>query len=391
MSRPRAATSVATSTSNTPFRNAVERALAVGLRQQARQRYDLVDSACCRRRASSGGHLAGRGEHEALLDGRSRSRSAEQQVDFLTARRPRGTACSTDSFTRDRRVDPHGFGMHEVALGERADLGGKRRGEEQRLAAHRNASDDRVDVVDETHVEHAVGSRPRTRKRAAAAWRPSPDPEEIEQPPRRRDEQVAALRQLRLLPAARRPAVGEHRAQTEVLAEPLRPRRRPDRQLARRADDDRMRLRPLLALNACRIGRRYASVFPVPVCATPDEIVPAHDQRDRLRLDRRRTRVAGFVQRALDLRREARTDGTTRSSAKSPDLAVVRAGGWSCFAAPKMRSTRSSVGSSPWFSSQKMTFDLPLIGPMRIDWRKPKSPAGTPGVDPGRRATHRPS
>ena len=48
------------------------------------------------------------------------------------------------------------------------------------------------------------------------------------------------------------------------------------------------------------------------------------------------------------------------------------------FASAKMRSTISSVASMPRFSSQKITFDLPDIGPTSISCSRPIRLAGTP-------------
>ena len=48
------------------------------------------------------------------------------------------------------------------------------------------------------------------------------------------------------------------------------------------------------------------------------------------------------------------------------------------FAFSMIASTTSAFVSRPRFSSQKATFDFPLIGPMVMTCSRPKSPAGTP-------------
>ena len=73
-----------------------------------------------------------------------------------------------------------------------------------------------------------------------------------------------------------------------------------------------------------------------------DEIVARQDQRNRLELYRGRQGVAGFVQRALKLLAKTELPERSRHPQRariSPSLSRR----FDSFAAPKMRSTRSSV------------------------------------------------
>ncbi len=55
------------------------------------------------------------------------------------------------------RLDLDALGALRHAAGELADHAGERRREEQRLALLRHAREDRVELLLEAHVEHAVG------------------------------------------------------------------------------------------------------------------------------------------------------------------------------------------------------------------------------------------
>ncbi len=120
---------------------------------------------------------------------------------------------------RRSRCGPHLERAAEHRIGEVADLGGKRGGEEERLAVAGQLAHDLADVVNEAHVEHPVGLIEHQELDRADVDEPLAD--EIEQPAGRGHEHVHAVLHgagLRLLadatvdhrrPQARVPAVGE--------------------------------------------------------------------------------------------------------------------------------------------------------------------------------------
>jgi len=106
---------------------------------------------------------------------------------------------------------------------------------------------------------------------------------------------------LLLLVTARRPAVGEHRAKTQVLGETLRLAGDLDRELPRRADDDR--LRPLGAgLERLEDRDEERQRFPRPRLGDADQVPALEKERDRLGLDRGRRVITDLVEAFLDLR-----------------------------------------------------------------------------------------
>ena len=246
-------------------------------------------------------------------------------------------------FDADRGVDPHGLGVHQVTFGKVFDLGLKGRRKQKRLTAHRNAPNDGVDVVDEPHVEHAV--RLVEDEEARAPHRHPSLPEEIEQASRGGHEQVATLRQLGLLSAARSSPVGEHRAKTDVFAEPFGLASDLNRQLARRTDHDRMGSIPS-RLERLQDGEQISECLSGSGLRNPHEIVPGQDQGNRLELDGCGARIAGFVQRALELRAKAELPERIRHPQRAW-ISPSSSRRFEFFAAAKIRSTRGSVGSTP--------------------------------------------
>ena len=126
----------------------------------------------------------------------------------------------------------------------------------------------RADVVDEAHVEHAIGlvedeDLDGIELHVALLH-------EVEQATGRRDEDVRLAAERLLLPALTDAAVDDGVRQAEVLA--VRPRALGDLrgELARRREDERADAAVLrLGGRRCRIGRTNAAVLPVPVWAQP--------------------------------------------------------------------------------------------------------------------------
>ena len=125
----------------------------------------------------------------------------------------------------------------EQLVGERLDLGGERRREQQVLALLRQQREHALDVGDEAHVEHAVGLvehedlDAREIDVALAVM--------VEQAAGRGDEDVDAALQLRGLRAEADAAEQHHRRELQVLAVGLDRRFDLRRELARRREDQR--------------------------------------------------------------------------------------------------------------------------------------------------------
>ena len=103
-----------------------------------------------------------------------------------------------------RRLDLDDQRVVEVAVGERADRRRHRRREERRLAARRRRREDLLDVLEEAEVEHLVGLVEHDVAAAVQLQRAARD--EVEHAADGADDDVAAAAQLRLLVADRRAA-----------------------------------------------------------------------------------------------------------------------------------------------------------------------------------------
>ena len=133
-------------------------------------------------------------------------------------------------------------GSFRQTPGQRTDLAVDGGREQQRLARSRRRGDDRLDVVDEAHVEHAVGfvehEHRQVRQVDAAAL------QVVEQTARRRDEDFGVLREQHQLLAVRDAAKNADRAQTaQVLAVRGRGGRDLHREFARRREHEQARAR----------------------------------------------------------------------------------------------------------------------------------------------------
>jgi hypothetical protein len=198
---------------------------------------------------------------------------------------------------RHLRADVHldRLRLEHVPRGQVAHAVRDRRREEDRLPAHRCLAQDRVDVVDEAHVEHPV--RLVQHEVAQSAQREPGGSDEVEQPPRCADDDVTAGGQLLLLLAAGGAAVGQHGSHAHVTAEAVRLAGHLYGQLTRRTDDQRLGVGTGLveALeDRQQKGQRLARAG----LGDSDQVPAVEQDRDRLLLDRRRRVVAGVVQRS---------------------------------------------------------------------------------------------
>ena len=124
--------------------------------------------------------------------------------------------------------------------------------------------------------------------------------DEVEEPSRRRDQEIAAARERLLLVPARRAAVRDDRRRADAPPEPLRLPRDLERQLPRRADDDRLRVgaarrHPVEDRKEERERLARAGL------GDADQIASREEDGDRSLLDRGGLDVAGLGERPLQL------------------------------------------------------------------------------------------
>ena len=147
--------------------------------------------------------------------------------------------CVMSGFVSSRRVISMRFGLRVTRAGEPADHAGERRREEQRLALLRHARDDRVDLLLEAHVEHAVGlvqhQELDAREVHAAAVHV------VLEPARRGDRDVERLPQLRELQAERHAADQQRGGELLPAAVAVRRLLHLHRELARRREHQHAR------------------------------------------------------------------------------------------------------------------------------------------------------
>ena len=195
-------------------------------------------------------------------------------------------------------VHPHDLRMQQVAIRDVTHLVGERCREERGLTAHRRATNDGVDVVDEAHVEHPIGFIEHEE-----AHLPQGQPgrvDEVEDAARCSDDEITAFAQRRFLSGARGSAIRQHGAQPEVLSKALRLTGDLDRQLTRRADHQSLRIRPALA-KLLEHRQQERERLAGPGRGDPDQIGAGAEHRKGFFLDRGGGVVAGFVERALHL------------------------------------------------------------------------------------------
>ena len=162
----------------------------------------------------------------------------------------------------------------QETVGDRLDLVAEGRRKQQALLFRRQHREHLLDVVDEAHVEHAIGLVEhedldvREVERALAVV--------VEEPPRRGDEDVDAAAQLVDLRLHADAAEHHHAGELGVLAVGANAFLDLRRELARRREDegaDRQLPRASrtagLAMSRCSIGSTKPAVLPVPVWAPP--------------------------------------------------------------------------------------------------------------------------
>ena len=190
---------------------------------------------------------------------------------------------------------------------KRLDLARHGRREEQRLALRRQLGDDRADVVDEAHVEHAVGFVEHEDLDAIEMDRAVSH--QIEKPAGRGDEHVDAARECANLTAHRNAADGERERGPHVA--PIGPETLEDLagELARRAEHEHAaearlaphRLRQEMVQDRKRKGGRLAGAG----LGDADEVAARENVGNGLFLNRCGDGVVFFGESAGDRRCEA--------------------------------------------------------------------------------------
>ncbi len=216
-----------------------------------------------------------------------------------------------------RRLVGLDFDAHRVAQelrGEARDRRLEGRREQNGLAHLRRLGGDALDVVDEAHVEHAVGlvehEHLELREVDAAAL------EVVDQAARRGDENVDAAAELADLRRIRRTAIDAHDAHPRVLAVLHGLRGYLLRQLARRRQHQHARIAHAVSVSRCRPrsprhgrntlqgrqheGRRLAGAG----LRRADDVAALEQRRNGLALDGRRRFIAAGGERAQQVRRE---------------------------------------------------------------------------------------
>ena len=267
---PRAAMSVATSVLTSPLRKAGEHALALVLRLVAVDRFG-GDAGLTRPRTTLSAPCLVRVKTSARSIG-----SLLQHVDEQCGLR--GAIDADDALldALDRRGGRRHRDLDRIAQHLRGELGDVARHggrEQQRLPLGRQLGDDLADVVDEAHVEHAVGFvEHEDTRRSSSAQRVALH--EIEQPAGRGDEHVDAVEQRAHLRAHRHAADGERGTAAADGGRRCGSCRGSGRTV--RASGSAPARGSSCAAAAAgsaarwlRIGSAKAAVLPVPVCAMP--------------------------------------------------------------------------------------------------------------------------
>jgi hypothetical protein len=241
----------------------------------------------------------GRGRRLDVEDAAERRRLGRARHDVGGLADPRRLPCGR-GLAAERDPDR----LAQVAAGERVQPAGHRGREQHRLPGFRRLPQDRLEVLGEAHVEHLVGlvqddGRDLAQVQAAAL-------EEVERPPRRRDDDVDAGLQRPELADDRRAAVDRQHAGAEVLAVAVQGLGHLDGELAGRHEDERHG-RPLAAVRGEPLEHRQCEGGRLARAGSGlAEQVAALDQgRDRLLLDRRRLLVAESGQCPQQLRPQA--------------------------------------------------------------------------------------
>jgi hypothetical protein len=177
---------------------------------------------------------------------------------------------------RDRRHgDARRIAQH--VRGEIGDLARHGGGEQQRLALLRELRDDRADVVDEAHVEHAVGFVEHQHFDLV-----EPDgvrTQQVEQAAGRRDQHVEAIHQVAHLASHRHAADDERRLDAHVASVSAEAFEDLARQFAGRREHQHARAflleRFAVGVQPIEDRKREGRGLAVPVCAMPTRSRPA--------------------------------------------------------------------------------------------------------------------
>ena len=282
---PRAAMSVATSVLTSPLRNAASTRSRwpcdllpwiASAAMPARTRLRTTLSAPCL----------------VLVKTSARSivswRNTSIRIADLAARSTRMTRCSTFSTVVATGTTATLAGSRSICAARSAIALRHGRGKHQRLPLSRQLGDDFADVLDEAHVEHAIGFVEHEKLDVAKAQRIALH--EIEQPARRGDEDIDAVEQRANLRAHRHAADGQRRPQMQVA--PIGAEAVEDLagQFARRAEHQdaaalahrRTWLGGELVQDRQREGRGLAGTG----LGDADDVAARHHGRDGLGLDR---------------------------------------------------------------------------------------------------------
>ena len=185
---------------------------------------------------------------------------------------------------RRREIDAHRRAQHLAA--QRDDLVRHRRGEEQRLTSGRNLFEDAANGREESHVEHPVGlvdHEQRDRAERARFLR-----EQVEEPSRRRDDDVGPALERRDLLREPDPAVDRRDLHRRVPGELGEVHRDLGGQLARRRQDQRTG-HPARLVHQ-RLDQRQAEGgrFAAPGRRAREDVAAGLGRRDRRGLNGRR-------------------------------------------------------------------------------------------------------
>ena len=203
---------------------------------------------------------------------------------------------------RGRTAHGHGHRIAQHLAGELHDRLRHGRREQQGLPVARQLRNDRPHIVDEAHVEHAVGFVEHEGVDAAKPQRIGPD--EIEEPSRRRHQNIDAARKRTHLRADRHAANGERRVHPHVPTIGAKARENLARQFAGRAqheDPAGLLFRPAGRRNqAMQNGQRECRRLAGSGLGDADEVAAAKQDRDRLGLYRGGGEVAFFSKGSED-------------------------------------------------------------------------------------------
>ena len=199
-----------------------------------------------------------------------------------------------------RHRDPRRIAQHR--FGELGDVPGHRGGEEQRLPLDRQLGNDLPDVVDEAHVEHAVGLV--EHEKFDVTELQSVALHEIEQPAGRGDQNLDARHDRADLTSHRDAADRQRRGQANVAAIGVEAVENLARQFTRRRKHQHaaglgLRLDPMLQ-KPMQDRKREGCGLAGAGLGNADDVTAGEREGDGLSLDGRGREVAFFLERTRD-------------------------------------------------------------------------------------------